>query len=71
MGAVLHAFFANRIVQGALTGALAAAAVDFQAFKSWKSWDEAVHYQWGTAIFRWCQGAAIGAAGALGIGALV
>src|SRR3990167_10210500 len=35
-----------RLVQGALTGVLAAAAVDVQAFRAWRSLDDAVAYDW-------------------------
>lgn len=55
-------------VQGAIGGLLSAAAVDFAAFRSWKSWHDIAEYSWGTAAFRWFQGAVIGAATAVGIG---
>ena len=54
------------IVQGAVTGLLGAALADFNAFKSWKSFHDAATYAWGTAIWRWFQGALIGAVGAAG-----
>ena len=56
---------------GALTGAVAAAAVDFHAFLTWKKFSDAAHYDWGTATFRWCQGAVVGAVTGAGYGALV
>ena len=58
------------ILRGALSGALAAAAVDFAAFRQWQSFREFTTYQWGVAMFRWVQGAAIGAVTAAGVGAL-
>jgi hypothetical protein len=51
-----------RIVQGAVAGFLAAAAVDLHAFQTWKSLDEAHTYNWKLAIGRWIMGAATGAA---------
>jgi len=56
------------VVHGAITGALAAGAIDFQAFRSWKSFDEASKYAWGMAAWRWLQGAVVGAVGAAGLG---
>lgn len=50
----------NPLVRGMLTGVLSAAAVDFAAFRSWKSWHEAATYGWATASFRWAVGALIG-----------
>ena len=64
---VLHSTF----VQGAVTGVLAAAAVDFAAFRSWKSFHDAATYQWTTALFRWFQGAVVGGVAALGYGAIL
>lgn len=60
--------FRNRIVQGALAGALAAALVDFNAFRAWKSWHDVATYSWSTAAFRWVQGAVTGAVTAAGLG---
>lgn len=56
---------------GAAGGALAAARVDYAAFKSWKDVHEAMQYNWWTAVWRWFQGAVGGAIGALGAGALI
>lgn len=58
----------NRIFQGALSGALAAAVVDFAAFRSWKNMSEAYAYDWPTAFWRWFQGAVAGAVTAAGLG---
>jgi hypothetical protein len=60
---------AHPVVRGALAGLLAAAAVDLGAFRAWKTWQEAATYHWGTASFRWVQGACIGALTGLGFGA--
>jgi hypothetical protein len=57
----------NKFVAGALAGLLSAAAVDFQAFRSWKSFNDAVTYDWTIALWRWFQGAAVGALAAAGI----
>ena len=51
---------ASAILHAAFAGFLAAAAVDFQAFRAWKNFNEITQYDWGTAIFRWAQGAALG-----------
>lgn len=64
-------FFQSPIVQGALAGALSAANVDFQAFRAWKSFYDAETYSWGTATFRWFQGAVLGALTAAGIAGLL
>jgi hypothetical protein len=55
-------------VKGAITGALAAAVVDFRAFQQWKNFHEAFEYQWSTALLRWLQGALTGAVAAAGLG---
>jgi hypothetical protein len=47
--------------KGALSGALAAAVVDFHAFTTWKSFHDAATYNWSTASWRWLQGAITGA----------
>jgi hypothetical protein len=59
----------NHIVQGAINGVMAAAVIDLQAFRNWKSFNDAAEYQWGTAAFRWFQGAVVGALTAAGLGA--
>lgn len=58
----------NKIVAGAVSGFLAAAVVDFGAFRSWKSVHDAMAYAWGLALWRWFQGAVTGAVSAAGIG---
>ena len=63
-------FLAFPLVRAAVAGALAAAAIDFAAFRQWKSFDEITQYDWKLALFRWAQGAVIGAISALGLGSL-
>lgn len=63
---ILHSGF----VHGATAGLLTAAAVDFQAFRGWKSFSDAHSYAWSLALFRWLQGAVIGGLTALGYGAI-
>lgn len=67
---VLRAWMGNRIVAGAVAGAVAAAVVDFRAFQSWKSAQEALTYDWGVAAWRWLQGAVSGAVAAAGVNGL-
>ncbi len=59
----------NPIVKGAISGTLAAASVDINAFRQWKSFDDAAAYDWKKAAFRWVQGAIVGALSAAGLGA--
>lgn len=56
------------LLRGALTGLLAAASVDFAAFRTWKNFDQAKTYDWKLAAFRWAQGAVVGMLAAVGIG---
>ena len=56
------------IVRGALSGLTAAALVDFAAFSSWASVHDAMVYNWSLAMWRWFQGAVIGAVTAAGVG---
>lgn len=49
-------WLANPYVQGALTGFVSAAIVDFAAFRSWKSWQDGLAYSWSIATLRWVQG---------------
>ena len=60
----------TRLAQGALTGLAAAAAVDFHAFKRWQSFGDVKAYNWNVALFRWMQGAVIGALTSVGLGSL-
>ena len=47
-------------VRSVVTGVVVAAAVDVQAFRSWKSWDDAASYGWGVAGWRWLLGGLVG-----------
>lgn len=62
----LQALLAHPVVAGAISGLGGAALADYAAFRSWKSYDEALAYDWGTALWRWFQGAIGGAVFALG-----
>lgn len=55
---------------GALSGLMAAVLVDYHAFSTWKSFNDAKNYNWGVALFRWVQGAVSGALVAIGYGAV-
>jgi hypothetical protein len=59
------------LAHAALIGALSAGGIDFQAFRSWKSFHDAEQYNWSVALFRWLQGAGLGLITALGIGGLL
>lgn len=63
----VQAFLAHPIVKGAITGWLTAALVDYAAFRSWKSFDDAWAYDWKLAAFRWAQGLITGAITAAGL----
>lgn len=67
LSTILHSAAAH----GALSGLVSAALVDFAAFRSWSSFHDAATYQWGTALWRWLQGAVVGAVTGAGYGALV
>lgn len=45
------------IVRGALAGIVAAVIIDYRTFMRWRSWDEALAYDWKLASFRIIQGA--------------
>ena len=66
----MQAFLTNPLVHGAVTGLVSAAAVDVAAFRSWKSVNEAVHYAWKLAAWRWAQGVVWGLLTAAGMRAL-
>lgn len=61
-------WFNNKYVMGAVSGVIAAAAVDYGAFRSWKSVQDALAYNWKLAAWRWCQGAVAGVITAAGFG---
>jgi hypothetical protein len=60
-------FFHNPIVYSILVGWGTAALVDFNAFRAWKNWNDAVSYDYKTMILRWGQGIAIGFTSGLGL----
>lgn len=64
----IQALLANPIVKATIAGLVAAMAVDFHAFVSWQSWQDAKAYSWGTATFRWFVGAVSGFVTGLGLG---
>ena len=56
---------------GAIGGLLAAARVDYAAFRQWDTWHDLTDYSWGIASWRWTQGTIIGALSALGVAAVL
>lgn len=66
----METLLANPLLNGAVTGLLAAASVDFAAFRAWKSFDDAKTYDWSVALFRWVQGAIVGVVAAAGLGVI-
>jgi len=58
----------NPIFRGVVTGLIAAALVDVHAFLAWKRVQDALTYNWNTAILRWAQGAVTGALAGAGLG---
>lgn len=68
--AAVQAFLQEHaLVAAAINGAVVAARTDIAAFASWKRFDDAMAYDWGVALWRWFQGAVLGALIALGMGA--
>jgi hypothetical protein len=57
----------NTLLKFALAGLLAGAATDISAFRTWKSVDEALAYNWKIALWRWFQGAVVGLMIGLGV----
>lgn len=57
----------HQLVHGALTGLVAAAAVDYRAFLAWRDVHDALTYSWSTALWRWFQGAVSGLVAAAGL----
>jgi hypothetical protein len=57
----------RKVLIGAGTGAISALAVDYHAFRSWKTWHDVATYEWGIASFRTVQGAGVGALTGFGI----
>lgn len=61
---MLHTILIAPWFHAGLGGLLAAGAVDYHAFLTWRSWKDAAGYSWGTASFRWVSGFVIAALGA-------
>jgi hypothetical protein len=66
MQTIIHSNF----MKGAIPGLLVAFNVDYQVFKTWKSFHDATTYNWGIALWRWLQGFVIGGLGATGYGVI-
>jgi len=66
----MQELLANTYVSMMIAGALAGAATDISAFRSWKSFEEARAYDWRIASWRWFQGAGMGLIAAAGLGAM-
>jgi hypothetical protein len=62
--ALLH----SSAFRGAITGLIGAAGADYHAFLTWKHIQDAVTYDWGTAVLRWVQGTVSGAVIGAGFG---
>lgn len=63
----LHGLAAHPIGRGVITGLLGAMLIDYGAFKSWKSSQDALSYDWRLAAWRWLQGAVTGAVAGAGL----
>lgn len=59
---ILRTLYHNPFIHGALIGWGTAARQDYKAFKSWKSVQDAMKYDWSIAIWNWVEGAITGAA---------
>lgn len=60
----------NPVAIGLVAGLLAAARIDYEAFKSWQSFHDVATYDWKTASWRWLRGAIVGAVAGLGFDSL-
>jgi len=56
----------KQLIMAIVGGIVLATALDFQAFKSFKTYHEFIRYDWKTAAFRIFQGIVIGAASYFG-----
>lgn len=66
----MHLVLQSPIAKGFMSGAGAAALIDFNAFRTWNTWHDLQVYNWGVASFRWLQGGVVGAVTAVGAGYL-
>lgn len=64
-------FLQHPVARGAIAGVVTAAWVDFAAFRKWQSFKEARDYKWSLAVWRWVQGAIVGAVAGAGLTAAV
>ena len=60
-------FLHNRLVAGAISGALGGLVVDINAYLAWQKYQE-TPFNWGLALSRIVQGAVAGVISALGLG---
>lgn len=63
----LTSWLAHPIARGALSGLLAAVAIDYLEFRRWTKWQDAAEFDWSLASFRWVKGLIAGAVGSLGV----
>lgn len=63
----LNALLTNPYFKGAAAGFAAAVVIDLVEFRKWKSYQEAIQYDWGVAAWRWFQGTVTGLVTAFGI----
>jgi hypothetical protein len=62
----MREFLDNKLVQGALSGLLAAIVVDIHAFIKWRDYDHFAEFNYKLMLVRWLQGIVSGAVLALG-----
>ena len=67
----MQTILAHPLLKGAISGLVTAAAIDYDAFRSWKSFKDACSYDWATASFRWMKGVVVGVVLAFGYGQVV
>lgn len=67
IGHALHVALHSGVGRATLVGIGVAAKGDWAAFQAFKSFDEFTAYNWRVAIWRWTQGAIIGAGMAAGV----
>lgn len=60
-------WLAHPVVQGAFSGLLSAAVIDFLEFRKWQRWEDGIAYDWSLASFRWFKGVVVGAVSAFGM----
>jgi hypothetical protein len=65
---MLSEWLRHPLVRGAVTGLVAAAAVDYIAFRKFKTLTEFKQYDWSVAAWRWLQGTLGGLVTGAGLG---